>query len=305
VTSPTDDKDWNQLFQFEDAGNGKFYLKNTMANAYLNEIAAGGYRSKVVAKDEACKLSVSLHEGTVIQWRFHNSESSGNNSEKHCLFAENHPGETVPYACSGWDGGANSASAWYVVPVTDFAHTLTVGDVNWASLMLGFEAAIPAEVTAYVVSSVEGGYAQLTEVEGVLPANTAVLINAEASNYEFAYSAATPATVAANELEGTLYDKNVEGAAYALGVKNSVVALYTVNLDQAEGTSFINYAYKAYLPKTTEAASISLRIEGATGIENSEIRNERSAMIYDLMGRRVEKMVKGVYIVNGKKVVVK
>ena len=300
VTRQTAATDWNQLFRFEDAGEGKYYLRNINANAYLNKIGRGDYRSAVVAKDAACKVEVLPYEGTVIQWKLHNGESS---DSRDCLFAENHPGETVPYACSGWDGGANSASAWYVVPVTDFAHTLTVGDVKWASLMLGFEAAIPAEVTAYVVSSVEDGYAQLTEMEGVLPANTAVLINAEASDYEFAYSAATPATVAANELKGTLYDKNVEGAAYALGVKNSVVALYTVNLDQAEGTAFINYAYKAYLPKNTAAASISLHIEGATGIEPSTLNSQPSTQIYDLMGRRVAKMAKGVYIVNGKKVV--
>ena len=300
VTRPTVEKDWNQLFRFEDAGEGKYYLRNINANAYLNKISAGGYRSAVVAENDACKVEVLSCEGTGIQWRFHNSESD---NAKHCLFAENHPSENVPYACSGWEAGANSASAWHIVPVTDFAHTLTMSDVNWASLMLGFETAIPAEVSAYVVSSVEDGCAQLTEVEGVLPANTAVLINAEAGNYEFAYSAATPATVAANELKGTLYNKNVEGAAYALGVKEGNVALYTVNLDQAEGTAFINYAYKAYLPKKTAEASVSLRIEGTTGIENSEISNQNSPFIYDLMGRRVEKMVKGVYIVNGRKVI--
>jgi hypothetical protein len=42
-----------------------------------------------------------------------------------------------------------------------------------------------------------------------------------------------------------------------------------------------------------------------TGIENSEIRNENSRLIYDLSGRRVEKTEKGIYVVNGKKVVVK
>ena len=40
-----------------------------------------------------------------------------------------------------------------------------------------------------------------------------------------------------------------------------------------------------------------------TGIENSELKIENSDVIYDLQGRRVEKMEKGVYIVNGKKVV--
>jgi hypothetical protein len=41
------------------------------------------------------------------------------------------------------------------------------------------------------------------------------------------------------------------------------------------------------------------------GIENSEIRNHESEIIYDLSGRRVEKMEKGIYIVGGKKVVIK
>ena len=42
-----------------------------------------------------------------------------------------------------------------------------------------------------------------------------------------------------------------------------------------------------------------------TGVEKSEIRNEKSEMIYDLTGRRVEKMEKGIYIVGGKKVMIK
>ena len=42
------------------------------------------------------------------------------------------------------------------------------------------------------------------------------------------------------------------------------------------------------------------------GIENSEIRNENSTIIYDLHGRRVAHPTKsGIYIVGGKKVVIK
>jgi hypothetical protein len=42
------------------------------------------------------------------------------------------------------------------------------------------------------------------------------------------------------------------------------------------------------------------------GIENSEIRNENSTLIYDLHGRRVAHPTKsGIYIVGGKKVVIK
>ena len=52
----------------------------------------------------------------------------------------------------------------------------------------------------------------------------------------------------------------------------------------------------------TAAQAIRIR-KGTTGIENSELNVENSAVIYDLLGRRVEKMEKGIYIVNGKKII--
>ena len=42
-----------------------------------------------------------------------------------------------------------------------------------------------------------------------------------------------------------------------------------------------------------------------TGIENPEFNNQKSELIYDFTGRRVEKATKGIYIVNGKKVVIR
>ena len=63
---------------------------------------------------------------------------------------------------------------------------------------------------------------------------------------------------------------------------------------------------------TAEARSIRMRFVGennndddATGIENAEIKDEKSGMIYDLQGRRVTEPTKGMYIVGGKKVVIK
>ena len=65
----------------------------------------------------------------------------------------------------------------------------------------------------------------------------------------------------------------------------------------------------AWLPTINEASSIDLRFddgEGTTGMENLEIRNQESELIYDLMGRRIAQPVKGsIYIVNGRKVVCK
>ena len=46
-------------------------------------------------------------------------------------------------------------------------------------------------------------------------------------------------------------------------------------------------------------------IDGLTSITNVEIEKNNSKIFYDLQGRRVEKPTKGLYIVNGKKVIIK
>ena len=70
-------------------------------------------------------------------------------------------------------------------------------------------------------------------------------------------------------------------------------------------------AYNAYINAANNANSLRIVIAGdeiATGIENEELRmkNEEShGCIYDLQGRRVQHAQKGLYIQNGKVVVIK
>ena len=330
VTRPTNDEDGNQLFRFEDAGNGNYYLKNINANAYLNKIAAGDYRSKVVAKDEACKLDVSLYEGTVIQWRLHNSESvSGHNYDKHCLFAENHPTETktVPYACAGWDGGANSASAWYIVPVNNFGYTLNVTSAGYATLYLDCAVAIPEDIKVYIAESVakdeDGDRLMMTLVTGVLPAETGVIVRANPGRYSLMQSDGEPSVdVTGNMLKGTFADEYIRkesGIEYYVLANKEGVGMYKPALN--ENDEFKNNANKAYLEvnlnkfgfqegsSDTQAPggqlTNKLRFDfgGTTSIEKTTDNGQQTTVIYDLMGRRVEKMEKGIYIVNGKKVI--
>jgi hypothetical protein len=59
------------------------------------------------------------------------------------------------------------------------------------------------------------------------------------------------------------------------------------------------------------ARSIRMRFVGddeddeTTGVESSTLNSQPSTLIYDLQGRRVDNPTKGVYIVNGKKVLVR
>lgn len=76
----------------------------------------------------------------------------------------------------------------------------------------------------------------------------------------------------------------------------------------AEGSNFALPAGRCYLtlPTSFAAKAVRMRIEGTTGFDNIEIINHDSQVLYDLAGRRVENPTSGgIYISNGKKIVVK
>ena len=276
------------------SADNKFYLRNLSTGSYTTSYN----------RDATVVLGEKNQEVTVVYHGANRQMGIAPNGGQQLNRATNR-------LCAWTDNpGLNSNCAWIIEEVTSVNHLLSVGSAKWASLMLGFDSEIPEGINAYIVSSVSDteNYAQLTKVSGVLPANTAVLINAEeAGNYAFEYSTETPATIQNNELDGSLYNKTVVTPAYALGVKENVVALYTLRLD--DSGAFVNYANKAYLPKPATAAeaasAIFFRFDGATDIENIDAVPCATDAIYDLTGRRVNELNKGLYIVNGKKVLIK
>lgn len=202
-------------------------------------------------------------------------------------------------------GYTNSAGAnpYFFEEVEEFSHTLSVGENGWASLVLGFNATIPANVEVYTVSEATKTKAELELVAEVVPANEAVLVKAGEGNYAFDYTKAE-GNVTSNLLEGTLFNKSVNEGAYVLAEVNGNVGLYSATL--TDGT-FQNKANKAYLPATAVPAGarfLSFDFGTETAIESIEGENGNvKAEIYDLAGRRVQKAQKGLYIVNGVKVI--
>ena len=192
-----------------------------------------------------------------------------------------------------------------------FSYNMTF-TAEYATLHLGYKTAVPAGVEAYIVTGTDNNYAQMTQVIDVIPAATPVILKNVGSEpaYTFAYTEDAATTdVTANKLEGSIADRYVVADAYVLGIDNEEVGLYTATKNQLSNTAFKNNANKAYLPKTTgmNAVSYSFRFgEGTTGIDQITENREQSTAIYDLTGRRVEAIsAPGIYIVNGKKVLVK
>ena len=188
-------------------------------------------------------------------------------------------------------------------------YELTVSSAGYATLCLAFKAEIPQDVEVYVAEKVEGDCLKMKKVEGVLPAMTGVIVKAEAGTYAFTQSENTPAEIGENLLVGSLANTMVRAdentSYYILAAPDDNVGMYPVELD--ENGAFVCKANKAYLPIPSAVASsarIYFDFGTETGIGEVKTENgEQKAEIYDLSGRKVQNAQKGIFIVNGKKVV--
>lgn len=195
---------------------------------------------------------------------------------------------------------------------------ITVSDVEWATMYLNVPVYIPEGVNAYIVTGAANGYVTKELLEGTIPAETGVLLE-NAGTFTFKRSAASGTDVAittGNLLNGSVENSYVEGTAYVLANHSEAgIGFYKAELNKnatgGEGdTHFLNNAGKAYLVLPTASETVAfygLDWDGTTGIENVEVENADAVKgIYDLTGRRIEAITApGIYVVNGKKVLVK
>ena len=173
---------------------------------------------------------------------------------------------------------------------------------EWSTFYQPYPVALPEGVNAYIVTAVGDGYVTLTRFEGTIPANTAVILNNGEPMGE-----AVAVDFSTNLLKGTAVDTYIDEEAYVLSKVDGVVGLYLAEM--TDGT-WLNNATKAYLPASAvlnkSAAFYGFDWDGTTGVEEIKDNREQSTVIYDLTGRRVEAITApGIYVVNGRKVLVK
>lgn len=159
------------------------------------------------------------------------------------------------------------------------------------------------------IGSVNGNSLTLTEITyGIIPANTAVVLKATSNSDTYSFNLTRTATASSfdfseNSLLGgaTVADGKV---AYTLAAKSNLMGFYKF-------TGALN-PYKAHLeitPPINGARSFYGFGENATAITapESAASTELSGAWYTLDGRKLQGMPtqKGLYIVNGKKVVIK
>ena len=176
----------------------------------------------------------------------------------------------------------------------------------YATLCLPFDVTISG-ADAYTLSE-SGNWLVPTAVENnEVPAGTPVLLKSTSSatatatfNTGEAFNGGSPLDCA---LTGTYFAKTIDGASdYVLGIDDGVVGFYHWN----QSSLAANRAY-VDTPEQSEPGvkGYVLSWDDETGIKNLNVNDNLNKVVYDLSGRRIQKPTKGLYIVNGKKVMVK
>lgn len=189
-------------------------------------------------------------------------------------------------------------------------HTLKVTEAGAATLVLPYEAEIPEGVKAYTLAYASGNKAVATELTGVIPANTPVLVNAEKGDYTFK-ATATLTTKAAKPVSGSLHgvwsEVVVPEGSYVLQNQSGTVAFYRV-----EAADFKVKANQAYLsaPEAAGAKMLNIDFGGeATAINGVEAEaSNANTQVYTIDGKKANRnnLAKGqVYVTKGKTFILK
>ena len=195
---------------------------------------------------------------------------------------------------------------WVFEPVTTLP--VAISAAGYATFYCPVAVTLPKGLEAYYVGETTNNSAKMTPIEGVIPANTGVILKGNEGAYDLTI-VADASVLEDNKLKGTAAATYITEDAYVLSMVNKVVGFNKAAMNQQSNSSWLNNAFKAYLPAnavtTADARFLVFDFGGTeTAIENVEgTESTANAVVYDLAGRRVQNAQKGVFIVNGKVVV--
>ena len=185
------------------------------------------------------------------------------------------------------------------------AATVSVSEAGFATYATTNNVVVPKDENVKVMTvkvNAAGTAIELNKVEAgkVIPAETGILVKAAKGNYNFVVTSTEGKTLENNNLVAATTDVHSDGAKYyALTKIGDKVGFALVE------KNVVIPAGKAYLEVTKSTGAKFFGLDGeATGI-NSVKTAKADGAYYTLEGVKTTKPVKGLYIHNGKKIVVK
>ncbi len=295
-----------------EAGSWTFLDKSADGTSYLGATGESNdayYLENTLDKDKyTANISVSSSGDATITF--------GNTATTNNTIAYNNSAQA--FAC--YPKGTSSETV-KSVQLYHKVSTFTISSVGYSTFYTDDTFYMPDGVTGYTVTLKDDNTIQLNEAYtagAFVPDSTGLLLKGAPGTYDFIVPRKTGKTPADDLLYGSVVDEttNVSGATkyykLSLGTDGKAGFYYGAQ----DGGKFTNKAYKAYLALPSSVAS---QVRGfafddldgtTTAIASLIAPNDTNvpASIHDLNGRRISTLrgaQKGVYIVNGQKVMVK
>ncbi|MBR1791058.1 MAG: Ig domain-containing protein [Bacteroidaceae bacterium] len=178
--------------------------------------------------------------------------------------------------------------------------TMKISDAQYATFVAPFAVEIPADVTAYTVDGLTGSTLNMTEVETTIPANTPVVLFKESALAETTFYGKTVAgDPKAGLLTGTYEEILAPVGSYVLQQQDKV------GFFKVEDVQPKVKANRAYLTIANGNEVKAFYLGGGEDAIKCVFEGVAAGEVYDLSGRKLSKLQRGVNIVNGKKVMVK
>lgn len=173
--------------------------------------------------------------------------------------------------------------------------TLAVNaEAKYGTFCAPFDVAVPDGVEAST-ASLNGQMIELTSIGETIPANTPVVLNAEDGlEAKTVYGKAVAGSTSSGCLTGVLVATTISQG-YVLQNHSGKVGFYELTSSKEIP------ANRAYL--TAPAGARFFGFDDETSISSINVNANANTAIYNLAGQRVSKAEKGIFIINGKKVV--
>lgn len=257
------------------------------------------YISKETSNTTSCNWKIQVSENGSVWTDVATKSASSMDKEEWELFSADLTSYSNVYVRLSY--GSNTAKRAVDDIVLTTCDPITISSAGWAtycsSNALDFTGI--TTLTAYTASK-DGDVVKFNKVTGKVPANEGLLVRGETANVPVCASSEPVENLLVGVTAETVMDANT---VFVLMKGSKGIGFYKNTND------FTLRANSAYLRAedvegSTARAFIALDDE-TTGIADVKAVKEDAEGMFDLQGRKIAKPTKGLYIVNGKKVVVK
>lgn len=290
------------VFMFRDAGEGKFKLLNVGNGFYINNTWAIG--SSNTQFDQFTFEASATNVGYYVPKTDKSSCYMYNNTDRQVVDRQS------SYAANVCDWEIEEVT-WLPVPIYDDAYKLGT---------FYSPVALRKDISRikFYTGTVTNNYFNLTEYTGdVIPANKAFIteyIGDKSNECAYLQIASDPSLSPAQQTQ--LANNQLRGQLETITTPTITGKIICTMQEIGGALTFASYTgttvkgFRAYLPVDNNTAaggdsSFRLVFGVPTGIDTIGNQPAQEQTVYDLSGRRVEHAGKGLYIVNGKKVMIK